>query len=102
LVKQFNSAAGCFASHGYHIHVGRTGRRGPLDRSVEPVRGAPFLLAFSLCNTFRRKGRITQTPAALTFVGTLFLIAMSVQGSLETSVEVLLQSFHYDVLMLNL
>jgi putative ABC transport system permease protein len=56
-------------------------------------------VALCLRNTFRRKGRIALTLATLTFAGALFIMAMSVPASFDNTIEALLNSFRYDVMV---
>ena len=79
--------------------LGGSSEHGVLNQFVERVRGLPLLLALSLRNTFRRRGRTALALMALTFVGTLFMMVKSVQGSFDNSAEALLRSFRYDVMI---
>ena len=73
--------------------------RGWLDRVLGQVRYLPRPMALSLRNTFRRKGRVALTLITLVLGGVMFIVVMSVDTSFNTSVEMLMQSFGYDVMI---
>jgi putative ABC transport system permease protein len=73
--------------------------RGWLDRLVARVRRLPRPLALSLRNTFRRKARITLTLLTLVLGGLMFIVVMSVGTSMSNTVEVLINDFGFDVLV---
>lgn len=77
---------------------GRFGRSW-LDRLIARVRRLPRPLALSLRNTFRRKLRITLTLATLVLGGTMFIVVMSVGTSMSNTIEVLINDFGFDVLV---
>jgi putative ABC transport system permease protein len=71
--------------------------RGRFDRFLVGVRGLsrPFLLA--LRSTFRRKGRLALTLAALTLGGAVFMTIFTVRGSLFATLSDTVRYFDYDV-----
>ncbi len=73
--------------------------QGALDRWVGRIRNLPRTLAFSLRNTFRRKGRVALTLLTLILAGTVFIVVMSVRSSLENTLEVVLGDFGFDLLV---
>jgi putative ABC transport system permease protein len=78
---------------------GRFGR-GWFDRLLGRIRCLPRLLALSLRNTFRRKGRVTLTVLALMLGGVMFIMVLSVSASFRNTLEVLLSDFGFDVLII--
>ncbi len=78
---------------------GLTGQLGAgrLDRWVGRVRRLPTPLAISVRNTFRNKGRVALTLAALTLGGLIFIAVMSVSDSLNNTLEVLLGDFGSEI-----
>jgi putative ABC transport system permease protein len=77
---------------------GRFGR-GPLDRLMGRVRFLPRPMAISLRNVFRRKARVALTLFTFVFVGVMFIAVLSARLSLENTVEMTLESFAYDVMV---
>jgi len=73
--------------------------RGRLDRLIARVRRLPRPLALSLRNTFRRKARITLTLVTLVLGGLMFIVVMSVGTSLSNTIEVLLNDFGFDIIV---
>lgn len=71
--------------------------RGWLDHLIGSIRFLPRPLALSLRNTFRRKARIVLTLLALTLGGVMLLTVMSVDTSLNHTLDVLLQDSGHDV-----
>lgn len=65
--------------------------QGWLDRLVGQIRCLPRLLALSLRNTFRRKGRVALTLAVLTFSGAVFIMVMSTGGSFDNTVTIMFE-----------
>ncbi len=70
-----------------------------LDRLVARIRRLPRPLVLSLRNTFRRKVRIALTLITLVLGGILFIMVLSVGTSLSNTIEVLLDDFGFDVLV---
>jgi putative ABC transport system permease protein len=70
-----------------------------LDRLIGRIRRLPRPLALSLRNTFRRKARITLTLITLVLGGLMFIVVMSVGASMSNTIEVLLDDFGFDVLV---
>lgn len=70
-----------------------------LDRLIGRVRRLPRPLALSLRNTFRRKGRIILTLSTLALGGLMFMVIMSVSTSMGNTIEVMLDDFGFDVLV---
>ena len=70
-----------------------------LDRLVGQVRRLPRPLALSLRNTFRRKARVALTLITLMLGGAMFIVVMSVGTSMSNTIEVLINDFGFDVLV---
>jgi len=68
-----------------------------LDRLVGRIRHLPRLLALSLRNTFRRKGRVALTLLALALGGVMFITVMSVGTSLDDTLEGLINELGMDI-----
>jgi putative ABC transport system permease protein len=77
---------------------GRFGR-GLLDRVISRIRYLPRPAALSLRNTFRRKARVALTLLSLTIGGVMFIMVISVGASFRNTIDVLLQDFGFDVLV---
>jgi len=73
--------------------------RGWLDHLIGRIRRLPRPLALSLRNTFRRKARVALTLFTLTLGGVIFIMVMSVGTSLNYTLEVILQDFGSDALV---
>lgn len=73
--------------------------RGWFDRFIGRVRSLPRPLALSLRNTFRRKVRITLTLGTLVLAGVMFMVVMSISQSMTNTIEVLLNDFGFDLLV---
>ena len=61
------------------------------------LRGFSRPTLLSIRNTFRRKGRLGLTLAALTLGGAVFMAVFSVRASLEKTLDDTLRYFAYDV-----
>jgi putative ABC transport system permease protein len=70
-----------------------------LDRLIGRVRRLPRPLALSLRNTFRRKARIALTLLTLVLGGVMFIGVMSVGASMSNTIEVVINDFGFDVLV---
>jgi putative ABC transport system permease protein len=73
--------------------------QGWLDRLVGRVRRLPRPAALSLRNTFRRKARVVLTLLTLVLGGVMFVMVMSVRDSFGHTLDVLLDDFGFDVLV---
>jgi putative ABC transport system permease protein len=73
--------------------------RSAFDRLIGRIRRLPRPLALSLRNTFRRKTRIALTLATLVIGGAMFIVVLSVGSSMSNTIEVLLNDFGFDVLV---
>jgi putative ABC transport system permease protein len=71
--------------------------RSRMDRLIQGIRGFGRPTLLSIRNTFRRKGRLVLTLAALTLGGAVFMSVFSVRASLEKTLETTLSYFAYDV-----
>ena len=71
--------------------------RGPFDRLIARIRHIPRPLALSLRNTFRRKLRVALTLLALIVGGVMFVIVMSVNSSLNRTLDTVLGDLGFDV-----
>ncbi|HEY8169017.1 MAG TPA: FtsX-like permease family protein [Candidatus Limnocylindrales bacterium] len=70
---------------------------GRVDRLLREIRGLPRPTLLSIRNTFRRKGRLLLTLAALGLGGAIFMSVFSVRASLVQTLEDALAYFAYDV-----
>jgi putative ABC transport system permease protein len=71
--------------------------RGVVDRLLLRVRGLPRPFLLALRSTFRRKGRLALTLAALTLGGAVFMTIFTVRGSLLGTLDDTVRYFDYDV-----
>jgi len=71
--------------------------RGPLDRLAGRIQRLPRPLALSLRNTFRRKLRVGLTLLTLIVGGVMFIVVMSVNSSLNHTLDALIGDFGFDV-----
>ncbi len=71
--------------------------RGPFDRLIARIRHIPRPLALSLRNTFRRKLRVALTLLALIVGGVMFVVVMSVNSSLNRTLDTVLGDLGFDV-----
>ncbi len=69
------------------------------DRLVGRIRRLPRPLALSLRNTFRRKARVALTMLTLVLGGVMFMVVLSVGTSFNKTLDVLLDDFGFDVLV---
>jgi putative ABC transport system permease protein len=74
-------------------------RSGWLDRLLGRIRLLSRPMALSLRNTFRRKARVTLTLLALTIGGVMFIMVISVGASFRNTIDMLLNDFGFDVLV---
>ena len=70
---------------------------GRFDRLLREIRGLPRPTLLSIRNTFRRKGRLLLTLAALGLGGAIFMSVFSVRASLVKTLDDTLAYFAYDV-----
>lgn len=84
-------AVGSYGLGGGHFGTGI------IDRMITGLRGPSRPLLLSLRNTFRRKGRLLFTLAALTIAGTIFISIMSVRDSTLLTTDEALDYFAYDI-----
>jgi putative ABC transport system permease protein len=78
--------------------LGQTVRQSnPLDRALERVTLFSRPLLISLRNTFRRKGRLALTLFTLTLAGAIFVAVLTVQTSVESTLDVALNYWQYDI-----
>jgi putative ABC transport system permease protein len=73
--------------------------RGWFDRLIGRIRRLPRPMTLSLRNTFRRKARVTLTLLSLTIGGVMFIMVLSVGSSFRNTIDVLLNDFGFDVLV---
>ena len=71
--------------------------RGWLDHLIGGIRRLPRPMVLSLRNAFRRKARILLTMLTLVLGGAMFMMVISVEASLNNTLDVLLQQYGYDV-----
>jgi putative ABC transport system permease protein len=70
---------------------------GRFDRLLRDLRGLPRPTLLSIRNTFRRKGRLILTLAALSLGGAIFMSVFAVRASLVKTLDDVLAYFAYDV-----
>lgn len=71
-----------------------------VDRAVHRIRGLPRPFLLSLRNTFRRKSRLILTLTTLTMGGAIFMSVMSVQSSVDRSLNLLFSTLiRFDIQM---
>ncbi len=73
------------------------GRAGLMDRLIGRLRGVSRPVMLALRNTFRRRGRLVLTLATLTLGGALFASVTSINASLNSTLDEVIQYFDYDV-----
>lgn len=73
--------------------------RGGFDRLIGRIRFLSRPLALSLRNTFRRKARVALTLSALTLGGVMFIMVLGVGTSFNRTLDMLLNDFGFDVLV---
>jgi putative ABC transport system permease protein len=73
------------------------GREGLMDRLIGRLRGVSRPVRLSLRNTFRRRSRLALTLATLTLGGALFASVTSINASLNSTLDEVIQYFDYDV-----
>jgi len=61
------------------------------------IRGLPQLMNLSIRNTFRRKGRLALTFAALTLAGAMFIAILGIRQSMREAVRQIQGDTDYDV-----
>jgi putative ABC transport system permease protein len=79
----------------YGISEGAQG--GVIDRLIERARAVPRPVRLSIRNTFRRRGRLALTLATLTLGGAIFASVATVQTSLTSTLDEVMQYSGYDV-----
>jgi putative ABC transport system permease protein len=73
--------------------------QGPLDHLAGRIHRLPRAMALSLRNTFRRKARTALTLITLILSGAMFVTVMSVSNSLNNTLEAMLDTFGFDILV---
>jgi putative ABC transport system permease protein len=68
-----------------------------LDRLIGQIRRLPRPLALGLRNTFRRKGRVALTLLTLVLGGVMFIMVLSLDNSLNNTLELMLGDFGFDI-----
>ena len=71
--------------------------RGWIDRALLRLRGFSRPMLLAIRSTFRRKGRLFLTLAALTLGGAVFMTILTVRGSLFATLGDTVRYFDYDV-----
>lgn len=80
--------------------LGGSFKRSLFDRVVGSIHKLPRPLVLSMRNTFRRKLRVVLTLLALMIGGVLFIMVMSLNASMNKTMEVLLNDLGMDVWVL--
>ena len=70
-----------------------------LDRWVGLLHGLPRPLMLTLRNTFRRKTRVALTMITLVLGGMMFIVILSINASMNLTLEVLLSDFGFDAVV---
>lgn len=83
------------AISGYGLAVGV----GPIEKMLSKLRRLPPLVALTISNTFRNKGRLTMTLVALVFSGAIFMMVMTVQSSMTGFFDDFLDTYRFDILI---
>jgi putative ABC transport system permease protein len=68
-----------------------------VDRLIGAIRGLSRPTRLALRNTFRRKGRLARTLAALALGGAVFISVLTLNASLYTTLDASIASQRYDV-----
>ena len=68
-----------------------------IDRLIGAIRGLSRPTRLALRNTFRRKGRLALTLAALTLGGAIFIAVLSLRASLYRTLDASIASQRYDI-----
>lgn len=69
----------------------------PVDKLIARIRGLSRPTRLALRNTFRRRGRLVRTLAALALGGAVFVSAMTLRASLFVTLDASIASQRYDV-----
>ncbi len=69
----------------------------PIDKIIARIRGLSRPTRLALRNTFRRRGRLMRTLAALALGGAVFVSAMTLRASLFVTLDASIASQRYDV-----
>lgn len=72
---------------------------GLIERGLAHIRGIPRIVALTISNTFRRKWRLTLTQVALVGGGAIFMMVMSVRGSMIGTIDQFADTYGFDVLV---
>ncbi|CAA9310539.1 MAG: ABC transporter, fused permease protein, partial [uncultured Chloroflexia bacterium] len=78
-------------------NAANTVQRGFIDWLLVHVKEMPQLLKISIRNTFRRKGRLALTFAALSLAGAMFIAIAGIRQSLHQAVGEITAALGYDV-----
>lgn len=70
-----------------------------LDRLVGRIRRLPRPLTLSMRNSLRRKSRVALTLITLILGGVMFLVIVSLGSSMRNTIQVLINDFGFDVLV---
>ncbi len=68
-----------------------------VDLVIARLKSLPRPVLLSLRNTFRRKGRLALTLLTLTVAGTVYMSVFTVRASLYSTLDELMDFYHYDV-----
>lgn len=78
---------------------GETGKKTHIDHALERIKALPRPLLLSLRNTFRRKGRLIRTLAALVLSGAIFMSVLTVRASLFQTLSDSIALRKYDAMV---
>ena len=82
-----------FSSYGLSVPVGL------IERALSQLRKLPPLVALTMSNTFRKKGRLALTLVALVGGGAIFMMVMSVQYSMVRTFDQFLETWNFDIML---
>lgn len=69
----------------------------PMDQLIRKIEAVPRPIALSLRNVFRRKARLLLTLSTLVFGGLIFIVVMSLNSSMNITLERLLNELGLDI-----
>ena len=79
-------------SYGLSVGVGL------IDRVLSHFRRLPPLVALTVGNTFRKKGRLAMTLVSLVGGGAIFMMVMGVQASMVNTFDKFLETYNFDII----
>ena len=83
------------AISGYGLSVGA----GLVERGLSRLEGLPPLVVMTVSNTFRHKGRLAMTLAALVFGGAIFMMVITVRASMFGFFDGFLETYRFNIMI---